>query len=53
MTIAGSPITMTETMPSPGGRAPLLDEHKTALQMNATGTNRVATLVGDCSSSSN
>jgi succinyl-CoA:mesaconate CoA transferase len=44
MTIAGSPIKMTETMPSPGGRAPLLDEHRTELLDEAgvdTGTNRV------------
>jgi succinyl-CoA:mesaconate CoA transferase len=28
VTIAGSPIKMTETPPEPGGRAPLLDEHR-------------------------
>jgi succinyl-CoA:mesaconate CoA transferase len=27
MTVAGSPIKMTETMPEPRGRAPLLNEH--------------------------
>ncbi|MFC6755968.1 MULTISPECIES: succinyl-CoA:mesaconate CoA-transferase [Haloarcula] len=31
MTIAGSPIKMTETMPEPRGRAPLLDEHREEL----------------------
>ncbi|MFB6223283.1 MAG: succinyl-CoA:mesaconate CoA-transferase [Haloarcula sp.] len=31
MTIAGNPIKMTETMPTPGGRAPLLDEHRDEL----------------------
>ncbi|MCU4800098.1 CoA transferase [Halobacteria archaeon HArc-gm2] len=28
VTISGSPIKMSETEPSPGGRAPLLDEHR-------------------------
>ena len=44
MTIAGSPIKMTETMPSPGGRAPLLDEHRAELLDEAgvgTETSRV------------
>ena len=31
MTVAGSPIKMTETMPHPRGRAPLLDEHREEL----------------------
>ena len=31
MTIAGSPIKMTETNPRPRGRAPLLDEHRAEL----------------------
>lgn len=31
MTVAGSPIKMTETMPRPRGRAPLLDEHREEL----------------------
>jgi len=31
MTIAGSPIKMSETMPEPRGRAPLLDEHREEL----------------------
>jgi len=31
MTIAGSPIKMTETNPRPRGRAPLLDEHRSEL----------------------
>jgi len=31
MTVAGSPIKMTETMPQPRGRAPLLDEHREEL----------------------
>ncbi|MDS0258094.1 CoA transferase [Haloarcula sp. S1CR25-12] len=31
MTVAGSPIKMTETMPEPRGRAPLLDEHRAEL----------------------
>jgi len=31
VTIAGSPIKMTETPPAPGGRAPLLDEHRDEL----------------------
>jgi succinyl-CoA:mesaconate CoA transferase len=29
--IAGSPIKMSETPPEPGGRAPLLDEHREEL----------------------
>jgi len=37
MTIAGSPIKMTETMPEPRGRAPLLDEHRTELLGDAGG----------------
>ncbi len=31
MTVAGSPIKMTETMPEPRGRAPRLDEHRAEL----------------------
>jgi succinyl-CoA:mesaconate CoA transferase len=31
MTVAGSPIKMSETMPRPRGRAPLLDEHREEL----------------------
>ncbi|WP_324758607.1 succinyl-CoA:mesaconate CoA-transferase [Haloarcula montana] len=31
MTVAGSPIKMTETMPEPRGRAPKLDEHRAEL----------------------
>ncbi|MDG5776979.1 succinyl-CoA:mesaconate CoA-transferase [Haloarculaceae archaeon H-GB2-1] len=31
VTIAGSPIKMTETPPTPGSRAPLLDEHREEL----------------------
>lgn len=31
VTIAGSPIKMSESEPAPGGRAPLLDEHRTEL----------------------
>jgi len=36
MTIAGSPIKMTETMPEPRGRAPLLDEHRSELLGDAS-----------------
>ncbi|MDS0281316.1 succinyl-CoA:mesaconate CoA-transferase [Haloarcula onubensis] len=39
MTIAGSPIKMTETMPEPRGRAPLLDEHREELLGEDGGTN--------------
>ena len=31
MTVAGSPIKMSETMPEPRGRAPMLDEHRAEL----------------------
>jgi succinyl-CoA:mesaconate CoA transferase len=38
MTIAGSPIKMTETNPRPRGRAPLLDEHREELLGDGGGT---------------
>jgi len=31
VTVAGTPVTMTATPPDPGGRAPLLDEHRETL----------------------
>lgn len=44
MTVAGSPIKMTETMPRPQGRAPLLDEHREELleERGPTGDHRAA-----------
>jgi len=38
VTIAGSPIKMTETMPHPRGRAPLLDEHREEILGDAAAT---------------
>ncbi|WP_323190480.1 succinyl-CoA:mesaconate CoA-transferase [Halostella sp. PRR32] len=37
VTIAGSPIKMTETPPEPGGRAPLLDEHRREILGESSG----------------
>ncbi|WP_284009769.1 succinyl-CoA:mesaconate CoA-transferase [Haloarcula pelagica] len=43
MTVAGSPIKMTETNPRPRGRAPKLDEHRAELlEGPATGNDRSA-----------
>jgi len=38
VTVAGTPVSMTATPPEPGGRAPLLDEHRDAILGRAAET---------------